>query len=453
MKISLISLGCSKNLVDSEIVLGAIEKEKHISTDDLNIAEVIIVNTCAFINDAKKESIDTILDLAKYKKGKCKVLVVIGCLAQRYKDEIIKSIPEVDLVFGTGSFDSFENILVEIEDYLNKKNEKFSNAINCDLPSTVDYLNRTRVISTLPVFAYLKIAEGCNNHCTYCVIPSLKGQYKSRKIEDILDEAKHIAEMGAGEIVLIAQDTTSYGIDIYKRQSLCQLLREITSIEGDFKVRIMYCYPELITEELIDEIGNNPKIIKYIDLPIQHISDKMLTAMGRKGRSSQIKKLLTNLREQIPGIIIRTTFIVGFPGETKEDFDELAGFVRDFKFDRMGVFKYSREDDTPASSLANQVHHKTKELRYSNLMNIQSKIFEERNRESIGSVINVTNEGIDDDGIFYYGRSYAEAPDNIDRKIYFVSDEPLEIARKVNVVVLDYNGYDLVGKVKKDEFA
>lgn len=446
INVGLISLGCPKNLVDSEIMLGklSLSNSKQYNYKIVNqpeLADIIIINTCSFIDDAKKESIDTILEVIEYKKDKCKAVIVAGCLAQRYQNEILKEFPEIDAIIGTGNYemitDVIENILI---------GEKQS---ICNLPQNVDYLDSKRVISTGSVYAYLKIAEGCDNNCTYCIIPSIRGKYISRTINSIVDEAKLLINQGIKELVVIAQDTTYYGIDLYGEKKLPELLRNISSIDGDFKIRVLYSYPELMDDALIREIATNDKIIKYIDLPIQHISDNILKLMGRKGTSVKIKELLMKIRHEIPNVILRTSLIVGFPGETLDDFNLLLDFVKEYKFERLGVFTYSREDNTPAYNMNNQIHPSTKKSRQKKIMYLQKEISVVRNKNLLETIFDVIVEGISEDGIFYFGRSYAEAPGEIDSRIYFTSIQPLNINDDVSVKILNYDGYDLIGEAKK----
>lgn len=444
INVGLISLGCSKNLVDSEIMLGKLASNNSKYTFKIvnqpELADIIIINTCSFIEDAKKESIDTILEIIEYKKEKCKAIIVAGCLAQRYKNEVLKRFPEIDAIIGTGNYEMVTDV---IENILNGKGTSI-----CNLPENVDYLDSARVVSTGNNYAYLKIAEGCDNKCTYCIIPSIRGNYISRTINSIIDEARLLISQGIKELVIIAQDTTYYGVDLYGEKKLTELLRRISSINGDFRIRLLYSYPELFDDALIKEVSTNNKIIKYFDLPIQHISDNILKLMGRKGSSVKIKELLMKIRQEIPDVVLRTTLIVGFPGETLEDFNLLVEFVNEFKFERLGVFKYSHEEKTPAFNMINQIHPSTKKYRQKIIMQLQKKISIKRNIKLLRSVLEVIVEGISEDGIFYFGRSYAEAPGDIDSRIYFTSKEPLNIDDFVNVEILNYNDYDLIGEVK-----
>lgn len=435
-KVGMVSLGCPKNLVDSEIMLSILDKNDFEITNDKSDADVLIVNTCGFIESAKQESINTILEMAECKKGKCKLLIAAGCLAERYKDEIRKELPEVDVVIGTGNVDEIAKVIKS-----SLKGEKTVSRSNLD---ALDYLENNRIVSTGKGYAYLKIAEGCDNHCTYCIIPALRGHYRSRSMENIIREARELVSKGARELILIAQDTTKYGTDKYGKKMLPQLLRELGEIEDLKWIRILYCYPNEIDQELIDEVARNPKVLKYFDIPMQHASDRILKTMGRKETGEELLKLVVKIRKEVPESVIRTTFIVGFPGEEEADFNELHSFIQKVKFDRLGVFTYSKEEDTPAAKLKNQVPKKLKEKRYNELMKVQQDISIEKNKERLGKVYETLVEGIAEDGIFYFGRTYAEAPD-IDGSIYFTSSQPLEIGTFVKVKILNTEDYDLIG--------
>ncbi len=361
MKIGFVSLGCSKNLIDTEMVIGLFKNNNYEIVNNPKEAEIILINTCGFIESAKVEGINTILEMSEYKKtGKCKLLIVIGCLVQRYKKELEKALPEVDLFIA---IDEYENIWKKIEELINKRTKE---QVTC-----LGYMDR--VVTTGNTTAYLKIAEGCSNRCTYCAIPYIRGPYISRKMEDVLEEAKMLAKKGYKEIIVIAQDTTKYGIDIYGEPKLTELLEKLSQIKEFKWIRFLYAYPETITEDLIQLVKANPKICKYFDIPIQHISDTVLKRMNRKSDGASIKKLVKHIREEIPNIVLRTSLIVGFPGETKEDFEKLYEFVKDIKFDKLGTFMYSKEDGTPASRLKEQIHHNTKKSRYNKIMELQQK--------------------------------------------------------------------------------
>jgi len=441
VKVGCISLGCPKNLVDSEIMLGMLDKNDYEITTDMQEAEAIIVNTCAFIDDAKEEAIDTILNASLYKKnGNLKVLIVTGCMAQRYKDEIIKEIPEVDAVVGTGNVHEIQNVINEHVKG-NGQNKLFVND-----PKDVDYLDNLRMLSQAGASQYLKIAEGCSNHCTYCIIPYLRGPFRSRSIESIVTEAKRLVNAGARELILIAQDVSKYGEDRYGEYRLVELIKILSGIEELKWIRLLYCYPERITDELVNELKYNPKLLKYLDIPIQHASDRILKLMGRKTERNKLIDLVKKLRSGIPGIILRTTLITGFPGETEEDFEMLKDFIREYPFDRLGVFAYSREDGTPAAKMKNQVEESVKQQRREEILSIQSDAVMPLIEKRVGQVLEVLVEGVADDGIFYYGRSYGEAPE-IDPVIYFTSPEPLETGSFVKVRILNIEQMDLIGEV------
>lgn len=439
-KIGLVSLGCPKNLVDSEIMLGQLTKEKFEITSNEKEAHIIIINTCGFIDSAKEESINTILEMAELKNNNCEILVVVGCLAQRYKDEIIKEMPEVDAVLGTGEYGEISKVIQDVYDGKTQCCTCLKDADN------IKYLNNERLLSTKNGYAYLKIAEGCDNCCTYCIIPSLRGTYKSRKIKDIKKEAQYLAQKGIKEVILVAQDITSYGKDIYNKKELVSLIREISKINEIEWIRLLYCYPEEISDELIEEISSNKKVVKYLDIPIQHASNNILKKMGRKGTSSDVKDVLKKLREKIPEISIRTSLIVGFPGESQKDFEILYDFVKNIEFDRLGVFTYSREKGTAAYNLKPQIEKDVKESRKEDIMQLQKKIVLKNNYEKLTKVYKTLVEGVSDDGIFYYGRTYSEAPD-IDGYIFFTSMKPLKTGEFVNVRVLNVDQYDLIGEV------
>jgi len=432
-------LGCPKNLVDSEIMLGLLQKHEFEITNEKEQAEILIVNTCGFIESAKAESINTILEMAKCKEGRCELLIVTGCLAERYREEIITQMPEVDAVIGTGNYAEIASVIERA--YAGEKPVFYGKL------DEVDYPANTRVVSTGKGYAYLKIAEGCDNCCTYCVIPSLRGKYRSRREEDIVREAVSLAQAGVRELIIVAQDTTRYGLDIYGKRSLAGLIGKLGEIEGIEWIRLLYCYPEEIDDQLITEIAKNKKVCKYLDIPIQHISDRILKAMGRRGRSEDIRNLLAGLKEKIPGIVLRTSLIVGFPGEDDSDFNELYEFVKELKFDRLGVFSYSKEENTPAAKMKPQVAKALKQKRNNAIMALQKEINVEKNKARMGKVYKTMVEGIsEEDGIFYFGRTYAEAPE-IDGKIYFTSHEPLEFGSFVNVRILNTDEYDLIGEV------
>lgn len=423
MKVGFVSLGCSKNLVDTEMMIGLFKRNKYEIVNNPEEAEIIVINTCGFIEPAKEEAINTILEMAKYKEENCKYLIVTGCLVERYKEDLIKALPEVDLFVKFSEYDTIWN---QINKIINSK-EKQGN---------LDFLNR--VISTGKNYAYLRIAEGCNNFCTFCAIPYIRGRFTSRKIEDVLDEAKMLAKQGYKELIVIAQDTTKYGVDIYGKPRLAELLHEISKIESIEWIRFLYAYPETITDELIEEVKNNDKICKYFDIPMQHISNNMLKKMNRKSTGESIKNLITKLRGEIPNVIIRSTLMVGFPGETEEDFNEMYEFVKWAKLDKLGCFTYSKEEGTVAYKMENQVHPMTKKKRYNKIMKLQQTISEENMEKHLGKTLKVL---VEENGI---GRSYMDVPD-IDGVIYLKGNA--KINSFVNCKIIGKKEYDLIGEV------
>ena len=436
-KVSLVSLGCSKNLVDAEQMLGLLEENGFEIVEDEEDADIMIVNTCAFIDAAKQESIDCILEHARYKKtDPDRILVVTGCMSQRYREELLEELPEVDIAIGTNEYHHIAEIL---QNHISGKTELY-----CSEEYT-DYESLNRVVTTPPYLAYLKIAEGCDNHCTYCVIPSIRGKYRSRSIESIVAEAKTLVENGAKELVVIAQDTTRYGIDLYGEYKLPELLNELCKIDGVNWIRVHYCYPELITDELIEVFATQDKICKYLDIPIQHCNDKILKLMGRRTNKAEIVNLIKKLRKRIPDIIIRTTLIVGFPSETEEQFSELRDFVCDMEFDRLGVFAYSCEEGTPAAKLPDQVDEEEKRLRQEAIMVDQAEVSERLNSKRNGKTYSVLIEGYDNIIKQYYGRTYADSED-IDGKVFFTAKTKLKTGDFAEVEITDYVEYDLYGK-------
>lgn len=443
MKIMFVSLGCDKNLVDTETMLGLLSKERFEFTNDESEADVIVINTCCFINDAKQESIDTILEMAEYKNsGTCKALIVTGCLAQRYKQEIIDEIPQVDVVMGTSNYD-------EIVDAVNSALEG-KGGVNIEDADRLPLVNEKRVITTGGHYAYLKIAEGCNKHCTYCIIPKIRGEYRSIPMEFILKQAEEMVQEGVKEIILVAQETSMYGIDIYGRKMLPELLRKMCQISGLYWIRIMYCYPEEITDDLIQVIKEQPKICNYLDLPIQHASDEVLKRMGRKMTKSQLVDVIGKLRREIPDICLRTTLITGFPGENKEQHEEMMEFVDEMEFDRLGVFAYSAEEDTPAANMPNQVDDELKEDWRGELMELQQEVSFDKAQTMIGSVLTVMVEGKVADENAYIARSYRDAPD-VDGYVFINTDEELMSGDFVKVKITGALEYDLIGEIY-DEF-
>ena len=435
-KIGFISLGCSKNLVDTEVMLHEVLAAGYEITPEDTEADVVIVNTCGFIESAKQEAIENILDAEKLKKwGKCKHLIATGCLVERYGREVMDELPELDGILGVGSLHDIVEACEAVmrgEKYVSLKDKEI-------MP-----LGGDRIITTEEHMAYLKIAEGCDNKCTYCAIPMIRGKFRSRTIEDIVAEARDLEKMGVKELNLIAQDTTRYGLDIYGEYSLARLLRELTAQTTIPWFRLMYCYPDKITDELVAEIRDNDRIVKYIDMPIQHISDNMLRAMNRHGDSAMIKDAIARLRREIPGIIIRTTVITGFPGETEEDFTELCEFVKEAKFERLGCFPYSREEDTPAYDLPDQIDEQVKLDRMDVIMRSQFDINEANNKSMIGKTVTVLCEDYDTVGEIHFGRGTGDAPD-IDGKIYFKSEVRIAPGSFVNVKIRKVLDYDLVG--------
>ncbi len=437
MNIGLVTLGCNKNQVDSEMILGIFKKLGFNIVNDPKIADIIVVNTCGFIEDAKKEAIDTILEMADYKTiGNCKALIVTGCLAKRYKKDILETMPEVDLCIGV---DEYSNIGKILSDFLDTK------FLSCNL----DFLNR--VISSKFPLAYIRISDGCDNKCSYCAIPSIRGKFKSRKIEDILEEVEGLAKSGIQEFCIISQDTSKYGIDIYGKYMLPELIRKISQIDGVKWIRILYMYIFETSDELINEIANNPKVCKYFDLPIQHISDKILKSMNRYDTKKKIYDTINKIRNLIPNAIIRTTVMVGFPGETKEDYEELRQAILDLKFDRLGAFSYSREEDTASYNYDLQVDEETKQQRLKDIFEVQKYISLQKNRERIGKEYEVIVEDISEDEKYYVCRSYAEAPD-VDGRIYMPiikeNANKVIVGEYAKVEIVDCNHYDLFAKLK-----
>ncbi len=433
MKVGFISLGCSKNLVVTEEIMGLFKKNGYEITGDVTEAEIILINTCGFIDSAKDEAISTILEMADYKKANCKYLIVTGCLVQRYKDELIEELPEVDLFVSIKEYDELWKMINKL---INNKQD-------------VDYLNyKDRTITTGNSMAYLKIAEGCSNFCTFCAIPYIQGKYVSRKYEDILDEANRLVKNGIREIVVIAQDTTKYGIDLYGYSRLAELLNDLAKIEGLEWIRFLYSYPENINDELIKVVKDNEKICNYFDIPIQHISDKILKKMNRKSDSKSIRNLLKKLRTEIPDVILRTTLIVGFPGETEDDFNELYEFVKESKFDKLGAFAYSKEDQTAASKMPDQIDEDVKNIRQDKIMKLQQQISAERLREKVGKTYNCLIENITEDGQYYIGRTYMDVPSE-DGVVYVQYEDGVLIDDFIEVTIIDSTAYDLYGIVKK----
>ena len=438
-KILFISLGCDKNLVDSEEMLGLLNKEHFEFTDDECDADVIIINTCCFVNDAKEESINTILQMSEHKtSGKCKALIVTGCLAQRYKDEITKEIPEVDAILGTSSYDG---IVEAVKSTIGEnKFEKYSSLDKLIVEES------ERVVTTGGHYAYIKIAEGCNKCCTYCIIPKIRGRYRSVPKEEILNTARRLVENGAKELILVAQETTLYGVDLYGKKMLPELLRELCEISGIMWIRILYCYPEEITDELIETMKTESKICNYIDMPIQHASDRMLKAMGRRTNKAELMERIDKIRTEIPDIVLRTTLISGFPGETEEDHKEMIDFVDKMEFDRLGVFTYSPEEDTIASELPEQIDEEIKNKRRNEIMELQQEIAFDKAEDMVGRILPVMIEGKVVDENAYVGRTYMDSP-NVDGNIFVSTDEELITGDFVKVKVTGAVEYDLIGEI------
>ena len=436
--IGIVSLGCAKNQTDAETMLGILAEDGFGITADSADADIIIVNTCGFIESAKRESIDAILEMAKYKDGKCKLLIATGCLAERYSGEILKELPEIDAVVGTGDYDKIAEVIREA-----MKGEKpvISGHINRNVPERLP-----RILSTPPYTAYLKIADGCDNNCTYCAIPLIRGHYRSRRMEDIVEEAESLAESGVKEIILIAQDTSRYGSDIYGEPQLDRLLEQLVKIEGIEWIRVHYLYPEAITERLIDIMAKYDKICNYIDMPVQHGDDYILRRMARRTTRGQIMSKIDMIREKMPDAIIRTSIIVGFPGEAEEHFNNLYEFVKEAQFDRMGVFTYSAEEDTPAATFPDQTDEEVKEERYASLMTLQQGISLEKNKGKIGSIIEVIAEGYDEESFLFYGRSRGDSID-VDGKVYFATEDEISEGDILRVKIVDADEYDLTGEV------
>ena len=432
MNVGFVSLGCSKNLLDTEMTIGLFKNNKFNIVSDPASADIIVINTCGFIEPAKEEAINTILEMAEYKNDKCKFLIVMGCLVERYKEDLIKSIPEVDLFI---KFSEYDTIWEQIESVIGKRES--------DEKTKLDFMDR--IVTTGENFAYLRIGEGCNNNCTYCAIPYIRGKYISRKIEDVLEEAKMLANSGIKELIVIAQDTTKYGIDIYGESKLAELLEELCKIDGIKWIRFLYAYPETITDKLLNVVKKNDKICNYFDMPIQHIADKVLKRMNRKSDGNSIRNLIKKIRKEIPNAIIRTTVMVGFPGETNEDFQELYEFIKESKFDRLGAFSYSKEDGTPAARIKDQIHPMTKKSRYNKIMKLQQEVSKEVANNYIGKELEVLLEERSFDGKYYIARSYMDVPD-IDGVIFVnCEDENLE-GQFVNVRITDVQEYDLIAE-------
>ncbi len=450
MKVGFVSLGCSKNLIDTEIVIGHFKKHNYEIVNNPEKADIIIINTCGFIESAKEEAINTILEMAEYKKKKCKYLIVIGCLVQRYYKELKKALPEVDLFIKIDEYDylweKIEKLIKEniVEESKTNTSNKITEIRPLPMPRCEEFLDR--VITTGENFAYLKIGEGCSNRCTYCAIPYIRGPFVSRKMEDIIEEAKMLVKKGIREIIVIAQDTTKYGIDIYGEPKLPELLQKIAEIPELKWIRFLYSYPEGVSDKLIEVVKNNEKICKYFDIPIQHISNRMLKMMNRKTSKEEIEELLAKIRKEIPNVVLRTSLMVGFPGETEQDFNELYEFVQNAKFDKLGTFMYSKEEGTPASRMQNQINGNTKRSRYNKIMKIQQKISNENLQNKIEQEVEVLIENKTFDGKYFVGRTKQDVPD-IDGLIYIKNNDKELMNQFVTAKIVDVKEYDLIGKL------
>ena len=443
MNILFISLGCDKNLVDSEMMLGMLREKGYRFTDDETEADIVVVNTCCFINDAKEESINTLLEMAQLKdEGQIQALIAAGCLAQRYREEIQQEIPQVDAIVGTTAIDQ---IVAAVDEVLAGKSQNHYQDINA-----APVIGHKRIVTTGGHFAYLKIAEGCDKHCTYCIIPKVRGNYRSVPMEELVKEAEELAESGVRELILVAQETTLYGMDLYGKKMLPKLLQELAKASGIYWIRILYCYPEEITDELIEVIATEPKVCHYLDIPIQHASDRILKRMGRRTDNEQLRNIVTKLREAIPDICLRTTLITGFPGETEEDHEELMAFVDEMEFDRLGVFTYSQEEDTPAAIMPDQIEEEIKQARQEELMELQQEIAFEKAEDMTGRVLTVMIEGKIADEDAYVARTYRDAP-NVDGYLFLNTTATLMTGDFVEVLVTDSNEYDLIGEIYHEE--
>lgn len=453
MNVGFVSLGCSKNLIDTEVTIGKFKEHNFTIVNDEEKADIIVINTCGFIESAKEEAINTILEMAEYKNKRCKYLIVMGCLVQRYYEDLIKLLPEVDLFIKLDEYDKLWNKIEDLikRDIVEKSKTKTSKLITKIPPmpmfSEEEFLNRT--VTTGKNYAYIKIGEGCSNRCTYCAIPYIRGSFISRRKEEIIEEAKELADKGIKELIVIAQDTTKYGIDLYGESKLAELLEELSKIDGIKWIRFLYAYPEGITDELIDVVASNPKVAKYFDIPIQHISNNLLKRMNRKTNKEYIINLIDKIKEKIPNVILRTSLIVGFPGETKEEFNELLEFVKNTKFDKLGVFEYSKEDGTPAAKMPDQIHWKTKRSRYNKIMEEQQSISKENLEKKIGKTCTVLVEDISFDNKYYIGRTFGDVPD-IDGLVYIKNDNKKQEKDVLNnfakCEIIDVNSYDLIAK-------
>ncbi len=455
MNVGFISLGCSKNLIDTEVAIGLFKDNNYKIVNNPEEADILVINTCGFIESAKEEAINTILEMAEYKKRRCKYLIAMGCLVQRYYEDLIKALPEVDLFIKIDEYNQLWNKIEDLikRDIVEKSKIKTSTKISEIKPLPMPTYNEfmERVVTTGKNYAYLKIGEGCSNKCTYCAIPYIRGPFVSRKMEEILDEAEMLAKKEIKELIVIAQDTTKYGVDIYGESKLAELLEKLSKIKGIEWIRFLYSYPEGITDKLIETVANNDKIAKYFDIPIQHISDTILKKMNRKTSKENIIKILEKIRNKIPDVTLRTSLIVGFPGETKENFEELLEFVKDTKFDKLGTFMYSKEEGTPAAKLPNQIHGNTKKARYNKIMEAQQEISKQILEEKIGKTYKILVEDISFDKKYLIGRTMQDVPEE-DGLVYIKKDKNLNenevLNNFVNCKIINVSNYDLIGKIQ-----
>ena len=456
MKVGFISLGCSKNLIDTEVAIGLFKDNHYEIVNNPNDAEILVVNTCGFIESAKEEAINTILEMSEYKKKKCKYLIAMGCLVQRYYDDLVKLLPEVDLFIKIDEYnklwDKIEDLIKRdiVEKSTTKTSKKISEIKPLPMPTYNEFMER--VVTTGKNYAYLKIGEGCSNKCTYCAIPYIRGPFVSRKMEDILDEAEMLAKKGIKELIVIAQDTTKYGVDIYGESKLAELLEKISKVKGIEWIRFLYSYPEGITDKLINVVATNGKIAKYFDIPIQHISNPILKKMNRRTSKEDVTKIIEKIRKEVPDVTLRTSLIVGFPGETKENFEELLEFVKNTKFDKLGTFMYSKEEGTPAAKLPDQIHGNTKKARYNKIMEAQQEISKEILTNKIGKNYKVLVEDMSFDGKYFIGRTMQDVPEE-DGLVYIKNNKDLDentiLNNFVNCKIIEVSNYDLIGEIQK----
>ena len=456
MNVGFISLGCSKNLIDTEVAIGLFKNNNYKIVNNPDEADILVVNTCGFIESAKEEAINTILEMAEYKKKRCKYLIAMGCLVQRYYDDLVKLLPEVDLFIKIDEYnklwDKIENLLKRdiVEKSKTKTSTKISEIKPLPMPTYNEFMER--IVTTGKNYAYLKIGEGCSNKCTYCAIPYIRGPFVSRKMEDILDEAEMLAKKGIKELIVIAQDTTKYGVDIYGESKLAELLEKLSKVKGIEWIRFLYSYPEGITDKLINVVATNDKIAKYFDIPIQHISNPILKKMNRRTSKEDVTKIIEKIREKVPDVTLRTSLIVGFPGETKENFEELLEFVKNTKFDKLGTFMYSKEDGTPAAKLPDQIHGNTKKARYNRIMEAQQEISKEILTNKIGKNYKVLVEDMSFDGKYFIGRTMQDVPEE-DGLVYIKNNKDLDentiLNNFVNCEIIEVSNYDLIGEMQK----